>query len=119
MAWLPVRPGNTGSKGPKLPPVGALEGIDLVTEGILTLSSAVDRPRDVQSVRELPPDQDAATRLACLLPGVDPIHFIVGDLLPPQQLADVVRGVPMREIYLNELIARLKELNKLVTVEHL
>ena len=33
--------------------------------------------------------------------------------------ADVVRGVPMRQIYLNELIDRLKSLNKQVTVEHL
>ena len=119
VAWLPVRPGNSGSKGPKLPPMGILEGVDLVTEGILTLSSAVDRLGLAKSVRELPPDQDAATRLARLLLGADRIHFIVGDAINPQQLADVVRGVPMREIYLNELMARLKELNKLVTVEHL
>ena len=57
--------------------------------------------------------------MARLLLGADRIHFIVGDAINPQQLADVVHGVPMREIYLNELIARLKELNKLVTVEHL
>jgi hypothetical protein len=44
---------------------------------------------------------------------------MVGDAINPQQLADVVRGVPMRQIYLNELIDRLKCLNKQVTVEHL
>ena len=63
-------------QGPKLPPMGILEGVDLVTEGILTLSSAVDRLRTRESVRELPPDQDAATRLARLLleRGPDPLY---------------------------------------------
>jgi hypothetical protein len=117
--WRPQRAGSAQAPGAKLPPAGLLEGVDLVTEGILTLSSAVDRLRDVTSVNNLPPDQDAATRLARVLLDADQVHFIVGDAINPQQLADVVRGVPMREIYLNELIARLKELNKLVTVEHL
>ncbi len=109
------------SKGPgrKLPPMGLLEGVDLVTEGILTLSSAVDRLRDVKTVHDLPNDQDAATRLVRELLYADEVHFIVGDAINPQQLADVVRGVPMREMYLDELIARLRERNKTVTVEHL
>lgn len=110
---------SSGSKGPKLPPVGILEGVYLVTEGILTLSSAVDRLRAAKSVRELPADQDAAIQLARLLLNADRIHFVVGDAINPQQLVDVVRGVPMRQIYLNELIVRLTELNKQVTVEHL
>lgn len=51
--------------------------------------------------------------------GADQIHFIVGDAINPQQLADVVRGVPMRQIYLDELIEKLRERNKAVTVERL
>ncbi len=117
--WRPQRTSSAQGLGAKLPPAGQLEGVDLVTEGILTLSAAVDRLRDASAVSKLPSDQDAATRLARILLHADQIHFIVGDAINPQQLADVVRGVPMREIYLNELIARLKELNKLVTVEHL
>lgn len=115
VAWQPAAKGP----GRKLPPMGLLEGVDLVTEGILTLSSAVDRLRDVKTVHDLPNDQDAATRLAKELLYADQIHFIVGDAINPQQLADVVRGVPMREIYLDQLIARLREHNKSVTVEHL
>ena len=115
VAWQPAAKGP----GRKLPPMGLLEGVDLVTEGILTLSSAVDRLRDVKTVHDLPNDQDAATRLARELLYADQVHFIVGDAINPQQLADVVRGVPMREMYLDELIARLRERNKAVTVEHL
>jgi hypothetical protein len=117
--WHPPRAGAAQSQGTKLPPAAQLEGIDLVTEGILTLSSTVDRLRAATTLNSLPPDQDAATRLARLLLDADQIHFIAGGAINPQQLADVVRGVPMREIYLNELIARLRELNKAVTVEHL
>lgn len=119
VAWQPVRPGAGPSRAPKLPPMGLLDGVDLVTEGILTLSATVDRLKRAQGIRDLPPDSDAATQLARLLLNADRIHFIVGDAINPQQLADVVRGVPMREIYLDELIARLKVLNKIVTVEHL
>jgi len=43
----------------------------------------------------------------------------VGDAINPQQLADVVRGKPMRQIYLEEIIEQLKRRNKVVTVEHL
>ncbi len=51
--------------------------------------------------------------------GADQIHFIVGDAINPQQLADVVRGVPMCKTYLDELVAKLRYRNKTVTVEHL
>ena len=116
VSWQPV----TSGPGRKLPPMGQLEGVDLVTEGILTLSSAVDRLRGAQdgarpaerSGRRNPP------RARTLL-DADQIHFIVGDAINPQQLADVVRGVPMRQLYLEELIAKLRERNKTVTVEHL
>lgn len=115
VSWQPVMSGP----GRRLPPVGLLEGVDLVTEGILTLSAAVDRLRDAQTPQDLPNDQDAATRLARALLHADQVHFIVGDAINPQQLADVVRGVPMRQIYLEELIAKLRERNKTVSVEHL
>jgi hypothetical protein len=116
VAW---QPGAAKGPGRKLPPMGLLEGVDLVTEGILTLSSAVARLKDVKTVHDLPNDQDAATRLVRELLYADQVHFIVGDAINPQQLADVVRGVPMREIYLDELIAQLRKRNKAVTVEHL
>jgi hypothetical protein len=117
--WRAPHPHPAQNPGAKLPPAGLLEGVDLVTEGILTLSAAVDLLKNATTVNDLAPDQDAATRLARILLHADQIHFLVGDAINPQQLADVVRGVPMRQIYLNELIARLTELNKRVTVEHL
>jgi hypothetical protein len=103
----------------KLPPAAVLDGVDLVTEGILTLSSAVDELAQAATVHDLPNEQDAATRLARILLAADEVHFIVGDAINPQQLADVVRGKPMRQIYVEELIGQLAKRNKRVTVEHL
>jgi hypothetical protein len=70
-------------------------------------------------VHDLPNELDAATRLARILLAADEVHFIVGDAINPQQLADVVRGKPMRQIYVEELIGQMARLNKRVTVEHL
>lgn len=103
----------------KLPPAAQLEGVDLVTEGILTLSSAVDRLAEASTVHDLPNEQDAATRLARILLTADEVHFIVGDAINPQQLADVVRGKPMRQIYVEELVSQLARHSKQVSVEHL
>jgi hypothetical protein len=114
--WQPR--GTRPAAGRKLPPAALLEGVDLVTEGILTLSCAVELLSTIRTVHELPAGEDAGTRLARLLLQADEIHFIVGDAINPQQLADVVRGIPMRQLYVQGLIARLTTLGKQITVEH-
>ncbi|HEX9117800.1 MAG TPA: SpoIIE family protein phosphatase [Anaerolineae bacterium] len=117
--WQPRDPRGARAAAKKLPPAALLEGADLVTEGILTLSAAVDLIRNASSPHALDGAQDVATRLARLLLAGDQIHFIVGDAINPGQLADVVRGKPMRQIYVEELVAELLRRNKQVTVEHL
>jgi hypothetical protein len=62
--------------------------------------------------------QDAGTRLARLLLNADEICFLAGDAINPQQLADVVRGRPMRQVYLDELVALLRQREKQIKVEH-
>jgi len=105
--------------GSKTPPIARLKGVDLVSEGVLTLSSAAEQLREAVTIHDLPTGRDAGTRLARILLEADDIHFIVGDAINPQQLADVVRGKPMRQIYLEEVIEQLKRRNKLITMEHL
>jgi hypothetical protein len=113
-------PGQRSRSSPsKIPPIARLDGVDLVTEGVLTLSSAAERLRTAETIHDLPTTRDAGTQLARILLEADDIHFIVGDAINPQQLADVVRGKPMRQIYLEEVIWQLKRRNKLVTMEHL
>lgn len=113
VAW---RPRTSASK---LPPIAELDGIDLVTEGILTLSAAADLLRHARTAHDLPHGEDGGIRLARLLLNADTIHFIVGDAINPQQLADVVRGKPMRQLYLEEIMAYLQGHNKQISVEHM
>lgn len=112
-------PGQRGKPGrEKLPPVARLEGVDLVTEGVLTLSSTVDLLREAGTVHDLPTGSQADVRLARILLAADDIHFIVGDAVNPHQLADIVRGKPMRQVYLEELVAVLEARHKQVSLEH-
>lgn len=119
VTWGPAAGASSRATSAKLPPIAELEGIDLVTEGILTLSATADLLRRTATVHDLPAGADGGIRLARLLLNADAIHFIVGDAINPQQLADVVRGKPMRQLYLEEIIAYLGERGKHVTVEHL
>lgn len=117
--WKPPGKRGKSSLPGRIPPIAHLEGVDLVTEGILTLSSAAELLRTGETIHDLPSAEDAGTKLARALLEADKIHFIVGDAINTHQLADVVRGKPMRQIYLDELVEQLKRRNKLISMEHL
>jgi hypothetical protein len=91
--------------------------VDLVTEGIITLGLAADLLRKAGTVHDLPPGKDAALRLARSLMEADDIRFLVGRAINPNQVADLVRGEPMRMIYVRELVRELEKRSKQVTVE--
>lgn len=98
------------------PPVARLEGTDLVTEGILTLGQTIELLEKAQHSHELPPDDDAATRLARILLGADSVTLIVGTAVNPNQVADVIRGEPMRMVYIRQLIPLLEKYTKKVNL---
>jgi hypothetical protein len=116
--WIP--PWKRTSEEPKKkvsPPTAVIKGIHLVTEGILTIGQALEIMRSAKTIHDLPKDNDAATRLARCLLAADDIHLIVGTAINPNQVADLIRGEPMRMVYVRELVADLKARNKIVTVE--
>ncbi|MFO7569703.1 MAG: SpoIIE family protein phosphatase [Smithellaceae bacterium] len=118
--WVP--PWKRTSEEPKKkgsPPTASLKGINLVTEGILTIGQALEIMRGTKTIHDLPKDNDAATRLARYLLAADNIHLIVGTAINPNQVADLVRGEPMRMVYIRELMSDLKARNKIVTVERI
>jgi hypothetical protein len=110
---------GTSSDDEKIPPIAQLRGMGLVTEGIVTISKAIERVKGAVSIHELPVKDDGATQLARILLGADKIHFIIGDAINPQQVGDVVRGRPMRQLLLEDLMLELKARGKVVTAEHL
>lgn len=101
------------------PPTALLKGINLVTEGILTIGQTIEILQKVKTIHDLPKDSDAATRLARYLLTADDIHLIVGSAINPNQVADLIRGEPMRMVYIRELVQDLTKRNKQVTVERI
>jgi len=116
--WVPPskRQGRPSRKT-GTPPTATLEGVDLVTEGILTLGQTVELLEQCQTVHDLPPDSDAATRLARILLSADRIKLLVGMALNPNQVADLIRGEPMRMVYVKDLLRVLEERQKDVVLE--
>lgn len=118
--WVP--PGKRGGvpyRARGTPPTARLDGVDLVTEGILTLGQAIGLLEQAQTVHDLPPGEDAASRLARILLSADEIHFLVGTAINPNQVADVIRGESMRMLYVKELVRQLERRNKSVTLERI
>ena len=117
--WAPPKKRSRDAPKQKkgTPPIAFLKGFDLVTEGILTLGQASQILRTTKTIIDLPHDEDASTRLARSLLMADEIHLIVGTAINPNQVADIIRGEPMRMVYIRELIQELSQRGKHVTVE--
>ena len=103
----------------EVPPVSRLEGVDLVTEGLVTLGKARERMVEAKRVRDLPRRGDGATRLARALLAADRIHCIVGLAVNPAQAADAARTVPLRRAVVEGLVHDLRARSRLVSVEYL
>ena len=103
----------------EVPPISRLEGMDLVTEGLVTMGKARERMAGVKQVRDLPREEDSATRLARALLTADKIHFIVGLAVNPAQAIDTAGTVPLRRVVIDDLVRHLKARGKIVSVEYL
>lgn len=92
-----------------LPPIARLPGIDLVTEGILTLSRAAE-----YLSRGRPSDRfDAATALLDQLQSADGITFMVGTARnPAHQNTGLPDSIFLRRTVVENLAKQLEELGK-------
>lgn len=105
---------NLSYHDPNIPPTGKLEGIDLVTEGVLTLNAAVDRLRN----SSLWSGQDGASQLARLLLEADQITIIAGSAVnPAHQNPNFPMQINIKSQVLNQMLAVLKSRGKQVTIE--
>ena len=59
-----------------LPPASKMSGIDLVTEGVLTIAAVAERLESTDDIHN--PEKDAATEIIKLLLHSDEIHFLIG-----------------------------------------
>ena len=103
----------------EVPPILRLEGVDLATDGLVTLSKAREHLAGAGRVRDLPRGEDGATRLARALLAADRIHFVLGLAVNPAQTADAARTIPLRRALIDELVHDLKAKEKIVSVQYL
>ncbi|PLV60053.1 SpoIIE family protein phosphatase [Thermotoga sp. KOL6] len=105
---------------PEIPPMGKLEGIDLVTEGVLTMTKTLEylKTSDFDELK-LPSDRNAALELAKLLINADTVHIIMGQSINPfYQNPDLPASISIRKNIVEELARILREHGKEVTIEY-
>jgi hypothetical protein len=101
-----------------VPPMGQLEGIDLVCEGILTLTRASELLRSGVKKSDVRFRTDGAANLIRLFLNVDHIHFIIGQAVnPAHQNPDLPHQLGIRHMVVQEIGEELKERGKEVTYE--
>lgn len=109
---------------PDIPPVAKIRGIDLVTEGIVTLSRVLEMADRYASSQSIPSHwdtrSDAATQIArVLLEDATDIHFFVGRAVnPSHQFPSLHIDFSLKMSIIEKLEKILREMGKRVTVEY-
>jgi len=108
---------TTGSTD--VPPIGRIEGIDLVTEGVLTLSRTLENLSKGITAKELQFKVDGASALTRILLASDEITFLVGRAMnPAHQNPNLPRELGLKTHITNEIRLRLEKLGKAVNVAY-
>ncbi len=104
----------------EVPPVGQLSGVDLLTEGIITMSKTLQWLEDCDcDPVALPSDRNAAVLLAREIVMADAIHFIVGQSINEfYQNPEFSKHISIRKNLIRELVFLLNQKGKQVTVEY-
>jgi hypothetical protein len=93
-----------------------VEPVSLVTEGVVTMTVARERLASASQPGYLAGLEDGASRLAWMLLTADRVRFLVGLAVNPAQVA--ADGTPRRRAVVENLIADLKAIGKMVSVEY-
>ena len=101
-----------------VPPLGSLDGVDLVTEGVLTLTRTYELIRARIPVAKLELQVDAASALTRQLLGADHISFLVGRAInPAHQDPKLPVELALKNRIIHELAEELQEIGKEVEIE--
>ncbi len=103
----------------EVPPIGRIEGIDLVTEGMLTLVRVLNNLKEGVPLSRLFFNTDGASRLCVMLLQADRVHFIVGRAInPAHQSPGVPPLLALKPQIIDDIVKQLRRLGKRVTVEY-
>lgn len=102
----------------EVPPCGEIDGVDLVTEGVLTISRALDVLKKSNHVEEIQ-GKDGASELAKVLLDSDDIRFIVGKAINPvYQNPDLPIDYGFKMRLVESLEQYLEEQGKNIKIEY-
>ena len=102
----------------EVPPIARIPGIDLVTEGILTLTQVSNMLAAGADRSKVQYRDDGAATLIRLLLEVDHVHFIVGQAVnPAHQNPDLPHQLGIRMTVVREIGEELRRRGKEVTIE--
>ncbi|MFW6257109.1 MAG: SpoIIE family protein phosphatase [Bacillota bacterium] len=101
-----------------VPPSAEINGIDLVTEGILTLNKSLEKLKQLSKARTNLNEKDAATRLVKHFLEADKIIFLMGKAVNPAH-EDLMRSMQIRprNKTVGRIIKKLQEIGKEIEIE--
>lgn len=109
---------------PDIPPIAKIEGVDLVTEGVITMSRVLEYANSYGQADSVYADwnvkEDGASRIArLLLEEATDVNFFVGTAVnPAHQNPDLPINFNIKMHLVEELSERLKSLGKRVKVSY-
>jgi len=103
---------------PEVPAIASIEGIDLVTEGILTLTHVSELLRSGTLKKDVRFRTDGAAKLIRLFLDVDHVHFLVGQgVNPAHQNPEHPKQLEIRLAVVREIAEELHKRGKEVSIE--
>lgn len=103
----------------ELPPMGILKGMDLVTEGTVTIMKALQLLKNPPQLRDLRYKKDGASQLAYQLSDADSIAIILGRAVnPAHQNPDLPVDLGLKTKFVEEIVDVLKREGKEVVVNY-
>jgi len=102
-----------------VPATGRIKGVDLVTEGVLTLSKALDLVRADAPAEQLKWKVDGASSLVMLLRKADEVKVLVGRAMnPAHQNPNLPRDLSLKTQVVHALGDELRRRGKSVEIEY-
>ncbi len=105
---------------PDCPPMGSMPGVDLVTEGVLTISKAIQLVRQADGDEQnVPRDRNGAAELARTMLRSDHVKFIAGLRVDPlYQNPLLPLSISLRKYLIEELAGLLRTAGKSVEIDY-
>ncbi len=102
----------------KIPPIGKLDGIDLVTEGVHTVNHTLELLQETDDLEQFTGKRDGSSRLASELLYADSINIYLGQAINPAHLnPNLPQEMGFKSRSVQEIANILREKGKEVTLE--